>query len=104
MIESKEKIVFNLIPDFNYANWMDVIPKHRRDIRLQVRSNPKEDHVQAIAAIFRALPADRLLNLQYLSDCLDGSDFWKVNEDKEGNGPVMFRNGNKTAIIMVIKN
>ena len=103
VIESKEKIIFNLIPDYNFTNWVGVIPKHRRDIRLQVRSNPKEDHVQAVAAIFRALPADRLLNLQYLSDCLNGDEYWKVNEDKDGNGPMMFRNGNKTAVIMPIK-
>ena len=105
VIEAKGMIIFNLTNKqiSEFPDWMAVIPRHKRAITIKVMGNPKEDNVEAVATLFRAMPEDRVVNLKYLSDALGDGDIWKVNVDKEANDALLFRNGRKVAVVMPMR-
>lgn len=100
VIEAKGQIILSEYEgDATYPEWLQVVPKHKRAITIDIEGNPKKDHLPAIAKVLRAIPDNMAVNLQYLSDLLEDSK-WRVNTNKDATDPFLFRNGRKTGIIM----
>jgi hypothetical protein len=52
------------------------------------------------AKVIRALPEDKVINLNFLKDCVDKDTPWTFYPNKSGAGPMYFKNYTRSAIIM----